>query len=119
MKNTPPRPWPRPKWTTVVPVALVALGLGLVGFSTLLEWRAGVAYRRVQLGDAESKVMLFLGRPARYEPCGDPLWWDDRDLGKNDGRCLRYARYDYHHSSYAIGYSADHVVVSKHHYVTD
>jgi hypothetical protein len=119
MKPKVSKPWPRLKLSTAVPLGLVLIGAAVMGFSALIDWRAGIAYGRVQKGDAETKVMLFLGRPTRYEPCGDPLWWDAQELGKNDGRCVRYARYDYHHSSYAIGYSADHLVVSKHHYLSN
>lgn len=117
MNRKPPKPWPRIPRATAVPLGLVLIGLLVLGFNAVLEWRAGYAYRRIQKGDSEARVRLYLGEPSRFEACGDPLWWDQDNLGKNDGRCVRYARYDYHHSSYGVGYSADHVVVAKHHYV--
>ena len=102
----------------IIPAVLVVLGLGSLVFDRLLNWRAGKAFERIKQGDAESLVIMYLGTPTHATTCGDRLWWDDQDSGANGGRCVRWASYDYHHSAWGVGYSADAKVVAKHHTVT-
>jgi hypothetical protein len=95
-------------------IAAVAIALGVALLPPLLDWRAGKAFARIQQGDAETKVILYLGAPDAKGVCGTELRWDDGDLGPNDGRCVRETRYRGRHGTWVVGYSADGHVVSKH-----
>jgi hypothetical protein len=94
-------------------IGAAAIVAGSVLLPPLLDWRAGKAYARIQKGDAESKVMMFLGSPDARGVCGAQLRWDQESLGANDGRCVHEARYRSRHGAWIVGYSADRVVVSK------
>ena len=106
------------KYVLAVPIVLGLIASLAFGFNTLLDWRAGVAFSKLQLNDPEKRVRMFLGSPSSTEACGAQLWWNDEARGANDGRCERLVRYTYRHSSWTVGYSADHLVVSKHHEVS-
>ncbi len=99
----------------IIPAALIGLGLLALGMSKLFDWRAGYAFQHIKLGETEAKVIMYMGATPKAEPCGQLLWWDDKIIGKNDGRCVRWVRYLYFHSAWDIGYSVDGHVVSKHH----
>jgi hypothetical protein len=96
-------------------VVAVVLVVGALGLVRLLDWRAGLAFGRIRPGEAEAKVLMYLGSPSKTEPCGGVLWWADQPAGRNDGRCISQARYQYAHSAWIVGYDADRKVVSKHH----
>lgn len=91
-------------------IAILAAALLL---PPLLDWRAGKAYARIQKGDAETKVMMYLGPPDAKQVCGAQLRWDQDSLGANDGRCVLEARYRGRHGTWVVGYSAGRMVVSK------
>ncbi|MGH8461369.1 MAG: hypothetical protein ACRESS_07165 [Stenotrophobium sp.] len=97
---------------------LIAAVAAVFGTYLLSDWRAGYAFEHIHLGDTKVQAQQYLGSPTRYEPCGNQLWWETRSLGNNDGRCVQQARYQYLHSAWIIGYSADLHVVSKYHEVT-
>jgi hypothetical protein len=94
-------------------IGAVAIVAGAVLLPPLLDWRAGKAYARIQQGDTETKVIMYLGSPDAREACGAQLRWDQDSLGANDGRCVRQARYRSRHGDWVVGYSVDRVVVSK------
>ena len=103
----------------IMSVALFAIVLAALLLNGLLNWRAGKAFDHIQLGYNEKKVISYMGAPSKIETCGEWLWWDGKIQGKNEGRCVKWARYNYLLSSWAIGYSADNHVVSKYHYVSE
>jgi hypothetical protein len=43
------------------------------------------------------------------EACGQNLWWgyDGDYMGKSDGRCAKWVRYEHFLSAWAVGHSAD------------
>lgn len=94
-------------------IGAVLIVAGVLLMPPLLDWRAGKAYARVQQGDAETKVIMYLGYPDAKESCGPQLRWDQDSLGANDGRCVRQSRYRGRHGSWVVGYSTDRLVVSK------
>ena len=103
----------------IVLLMLVGIAVAALLLNSLFDWRAGKAFDHIQLGYTEKKVISYMGTPSKVEPCGEQLWWDGKIAGKNGGRCVRWARYNYLFSSWAIGYSADGQVVSKYHYVSE
>ena len=107
------KPFPKIVW--IVPAVALGLGLLMIGLNKLFDARAGYAFAHVQMGDAESRVIMYMGAPNGHESCGALLWWNNQVTGKNDGRCVSQVRYAYPHSTWIIGYSADKRVVSKHH----
>jgi hypothetical protein len=94
-------------------IGAAAIAAGAQLLPPLLDWRAGKAYSRVQQGDAETKVILYLGAADAQGSCGPQLRWDRDSLGPNDGHCVREARYRGRHGAWVIGYSAERLVVSK------
>ena len=100
----------------IVLVALLGSVVAALLINSLLDFRAGKAFARIELGLTEARVIAYMGGPSQTEQCGEQLWWNDKALGSNDGRCVKWARYNYRHSNWGIGYSADNHVVSKHHY---
>lgn len=101
----------------------VAIAMAVIGFfiNSILDHRAGRAFEQVQMGSTRQQVEAALGKPSTVRPCGQNLWWgNDGDYrGKNDGRCVTEARYEYFLSAWAIGYSQDGRVASKYHYVSE
>jgi len=94
-------------------IAAVAAVAGVVLLPRLFEWRAGVAFAKIQQGDAASRVKLFMGVPSATGACGADLRWDEQRLGANDGRCVREERFRGSRGTRVVGYSADGHVVSK------
>ncbi len=86
----------------------------MIGLPHLLDWRSGKAFARIQQGDEETKVILYMGYPSGSGGCGTQLRWDADSLGANDGRCVREVRYQGRRGSWMVGYSANGHVVSKH-----
>jgi len=91
----------------------IAVLAGVVLLPRLMDWRSGKAFARVQQGDEETKVILYLGYPSSSGACGTQLRWDADSLGANDGRCVREVRYNGRHGTWVVGYSANGHVVSK------
>lgn len=100
-------------------IAVLCVAVALV--DAYSDRRAGAAFARVEMGAPESTVVALLGEPDLERPCGENLWWggDGDYRGRNDGRCVTEARYEYFLSAWGIGYSADRRVVSKYHYVSE
>lgn len=100
-----------------------AIPLAIIGFciNGYLDGRAGRAFEQVQMGATRQQVEATLGKPSRVRACGANLWWgNDGDYrGKNDGRCVAEARYEYFLSAWGIGYSRDGRVTSKYHYFSE
>jgi hypothetical protein len=94
-------------------VFAVAVLAGTVLLPPLLEWRAGVAFSRINKGDAASKVALFMGVPTSTALCGAELHWDQDSLGPNGGRCATEQHFKARHGRRVVGYSPDGHVVSK------
>lgn len=94
-------------------IGAVAIIAGALLLPPLLDWRSGKAYARIQQGDAETKVIMYLGSPDAKEACGAQLRWDQDSLGANDGHCVRQSRYRGRHGTWVVGYSAERLVVSK------
>ncbi len=101
----------------------ILLGVAIVALcvNSLLDRRAGEAFKRIAQGASETEVRALLGQPDIERPCGNNLWWGGGGdyRGKNDGRCATEVRYEYFLSTWAVGYSADRHVVSKYHYVSE
>jgi hypothetical protein len=106
---------------TLAPFAVALIAVAALIVNDQLDKRTGRSFQRIQLGATEMAVVALMGKPDTVRPCGDNLWWGgDADyLGKNDGRCVTEARYEYFLSAWAVGYSADHDVVSKYHYFSE
>jgi hypothetical protein len=102
---------------------LAAIALAIIGLfiNAFMDARAGRAFEQVQMGATRQQVEAALGKPSRVGPCGQNLWWgNDSDYrGKNDGRCVAEARYEYFLSAWGIGYSQGGHVTSKYHYVSE
>lgn len=95
---------------------LIVLAIAVVGavlMPQVLQWRASKAFGRIAQGDAETKVVMYLGYPDSTRNCGTQLQWGADSLGANDGRCVREVRYWAHRGSWVVGYAADRHVVSK------
>lgn len=95
-------------------IVAVLIVIGALLMPPLLDWRSGQAFARIQQGDAETKVIMYLGYPDTKASCAAQLFWDGDSLGANDGRCVREVRYRGRHGTWIVGYSEDRHVVSKH-----
>lgn len=94
-------------------IAAVAIIAGVIGLPYLFDWRSAQAYGRIQPGDTETKVIMYLGYPDASGACGTQLQWDQDSLGANDGRCVREVRYRGRHGTWVVGYSATKQAISK------
>lgn len=94
-------------------IAAVAAVAGVILMPRLLDWRAGKAFARVQQGDEQTKVIMYLGYPSSTGGCGTQLRWNDDSLGANDGRCVKEVRYNGRGGVWVLGYTATGHVVSK------
>jgi hypothetical protein len=94
-------------------IAAAVVLAGVILLPRLLDWRAGKAFARVQPGDEQTKVIMYLGYPSSSGGCGTQLRWNEDSLGANDGRCVKEVRYDGRHGVWVLGYSAAGRVVSK------
>ena len=107
----------------IIAASVVIPGVLVVVFfvNQFFDSRAGEVFQRIEMNAPESSVVTLLGKPDVERPCGDNLWWggDGDYRGKNDGRCVTEARYEYFLSAWAVGYSADRHVVSKYHYFSE
>jgi hypothetical protein len=85
------------------------------------DGRDGRAFDKIGTTDTEATILRKFGHPDTIEPCGENLNWGyDRDYtGKNDGRCVKWVRYNHFSSAWAMGYSGDGRVVSKYHYFSE
>lgn len=75
----------------------------------------------LQRGTSRQEIVRELGNPSTSEACGENLWWGDDGnfLGKNQGECVEWIRYDFILEAWAFGFSKDGRVVSKYHYVSE
>ena len=101
--------------------------LGIVGVITSVaahfyqDWRTGEVYDKVIRGQSEASILEALGTPDSVEPCSDHLSWDGDTFNPpaNNGLCVKWVRYNYFLSAWAFGYSADGILVSRYHYVSE
>jgi hypothetical protein len=85
------------------------------------EARAASAYKQATLGQSEAEIVAAAGQPDETLPCGEFLWWngDQFNPPKNDGRCVKWVRYNFFLGAYAFGYSADGRLVSRYQYQSE
>jgi hypothetical protein len=104
-----------------LPLAMAVMGAALFALNAFLDGRRGRGFDEIEMGATRQSVVLALGMPTQVRPCGAHLWWGgDADYkGRNDGRCVSEARYEFFLSSWGVGYSQDGRVVSKYHYVSE
>jgi hypothetical protein len=107
-----------PLWLPFLAMLCVSVALAS---DIILDRRDHKAFDKISKADIEVTVERALGRPDSVQSCGISLWWgyDSDYVGKNDGRCVKWVRYDHFLSAWAIGYSADGKVVSKYHYFSE
>ena len=89
--------------------------------SYMSESRTESIFNQAVLGQTEASIEDSLGKPDQVLPCGKFLRWngDMANPPLNDGRCVKWARYNYALSAYAFGYSKDGKLVSRYHYVSE
>ena len=98
-------------------VGLIALAIvsltAMAAIHVYGESQTAEVYEHVTLGQSEASIVRLLGKPDRMLPCGKSLWWDGEMASppKNDGRCVKWVRYNYFLSAYGFGYSRDGVSV--------
>lgn len=104
-----------------LPLAMVVICAIVFAFDVFLDSRSGRRFDEIEMGATEKSVVSMLGTPSQVRPCGEHLWWgsDADHRGRNDGRCVNEARYEYFLSAWGVGYSQDGRVVSKYHYVSE
>ena len=104
-----------------LPLAVVVIVVAVLALNALIDGRTGREFDEIKMGATEKSVVLLLGTPSQVRPCGEHLWWgSDADYrGKNDGRCVSEARYEFFLSAWGIGYSQTGHVVSKYHYASE
>jgi hypothetical protein len=56
------------------PLAIVGILMAALGVNTVLDGRAGNAFRRIEMGAPESTVVTLMGNPDIERPCGENLW---------------------------------------------
>jgi hypothetical protein len=85
------------------------------------ESRAEEAYESATLGEPEVEIVAKVGEPDEVLPCGKYLWWngDQANPKPNDGRCVKWVRYNFFLHAIAFGYSADGKLVSRYHYQSE
>jgi hypothetical protein len=101
-------------------LGIVALGVAIAA-DFVLDARDRRAFDKITRSDTEASIRNIFGKPDTIEPCGQNLWWgyDGNYMGKNDGRCVKWVRYNHFLSAWAVGYSVDGEVVSKYHYSSE
>jgi hypothetical protein len=111
-------------------VLLLALGVPLaaviaIAAAICISWnRASIvdhAFERLGEDATEQIVVAKIGEPDTVSTCPDSIWWgaDPDYRRKNDGRCVKWARYEFFLIAYGIGYSTDGRVVSKYRYASE
>jgi hypothetical protein len=107
---------------------LLVLGVMLViATSTAwMSWRASAdaeaqAFDDVAAGETAAAIRARLGDPTRVGECGEWLWWggDANYLGRNEGRCVSWWRYERFLLTYGIGFDRSDRVISKYRYVSE
>jgi hypothetical protein len=120
--------WTRPRlfavlvWAPIWVPALGVLALGIaIGADFIWDERDQWAFDEISRLDTETRIKNIFGKPDSTESCGENLWWGyDADyLGKNDGRCIKWVRYNHFLSAWAFGYDPNGKVVSKYHYFSE
>lgn len=97
----------------VVVVGVPVLGVLLWPGYRLHRYRS--KFLTIARGTTRQLVIDRLGSPGTSEPCGDRLWWDDQDIGPNNGECVVQMRYwsSWSPENWVIGLDARGNVVSK------
>jgi hypothetical protein len=105
----------------LLPLAVVVVVLAVWVFYWSPESRAASAYESAFLGQEEAAVVAKAGTPAAVGPCGEYLWWngDQENPPKNDGKCVKWVRYNFFLHAFAFGYSADGKLVSRYEYFSE
>lgn len=105
----------------LLPLAVIMVVLAVWVFYWSPESRAAAAYEGALLGQEEVAIVSKAGPPDSIEPCGEYLWWngDQMNPPKNDGRCVKWVRYNFFLHAYAFGYSQDGTLVSRYKYSSE
>ena len=87
----------------------------------LRESRAASTYEHATLEQNEAQIIAKAGAPDEVLKCGEYLWWngDQANPPKNDGRCVKWVRYNFFLHTFAFGYSADGRLVSRYEYFSE
>jgi hypothetical protein len=107
-----------PLWVTWLSILALILA---VATDFVWDGRDGRAFDKISTTDTEGTILQKFGHPDTIEPCGENLYWgyDSNYMGKNDGRCVKWVRYNHFLSVWAVGYSGDGRIVSKYHYFSE
>lgn len=102
----------------LVGLAVILLAAVATGWYLLRESRAASAYQQATLEQSESHILGALGQPDEVLPCGEYLWWngDQANPPRNDGRCVKWVRYNFFLHAFAFGYSAEGKLISRYEY---
>lgn len=78
-------------------------------------------FAQASLGQPEYLLVDALGKPDEVSACGQWLWWEEGSLSpdRNDGRCVKWVRYNYFLNAYGFGFSKDGKLVARYHYISD
>ena len=103
--------------------AILALGAGVLHLDFRSQRAKDVSrlYDQAIIGQPESLFLAELGAPDQALPCGEFLWWDGDTANprKNDGRCVKWVRYNFFLSAYGFGFSQDGKLVSRYNYISE
>jgi hypothetical protein len=102
-------------------IVLICVALIVYWLKFSRESRAEEAYESATLGGPESGIVAKVGEPDEVLPCGKYLWWngDQANPEPNDGRCVKWVRYNFFLHAIAFGYSADGKPVYRYHYQSE
>ena len=102
-------------------LAVLLSALAAPGWYLLRESRAASTYQQAALDQSESQIVAALGEPDEVLPCGEYLWWngDQANPSQNDGRCVKWTRYNFFLHAFAFGYSAEGKLVSRYEYFSE
>jgi hypothetical protein len=105
----------------LVGLAVLFLAVAASGLYLLRESRATSTYQQATLEQSESHILAALGKPDEVSPCGEYLWWngDQASPPRNDGRCVKWVRYNFFLHAIAFGYSAEGKLVSRYEYFSE
>lgn len=107
----------------------LALSFCLLAFGLFLTWqfrwsreaRTAIAYEGAMLGQSEAEIIGTAGPPDETLPCGKFLWWsgDQANPPRNDGRCVKWVRYNFFLGAFGFGYSRDGKLVARYRYQSE
>jgi hypothetical protein len=82
------------------------------------EPRVEEAYKSSTIGEPEAVIVAKIGEPDEALPCGKYLWWngDQANPKPNDGRYIKWVRYNFFLHAIAFGYSTEGKLVSRYNY---